>query len=79
MWTSEYHYQQRRKHRREQLRKQDGGVLTIQQVADRDHLVDCFRQLQREGGPAPGIDGISPADVSRGDFHQGAVFVPSVK
>jgi RNA-directed DNA polymerase len=27
-----------------------------------------FRQLQREGGPAPGIDGISPADVSLGEF-----------
>ena len=66
--TSEHHYQQRRKHRREQLRKQDGGVLTIQQVADRDHLVDCFRKLQREGGPAPGIDGISPADVSLSEF-----------
>lgn len=65
---SEFQYQRRRKRRREQLRKEAGGVVTIQQIADRDHLVDCFRQLQREGGPAPGIDGISPADVSMREF-----------
>lgn len=30
--------------------------------------MDCFRQLQREGGPTPGIDGISPVDVSLREF-----------
>lgn len=66
--TAEYHYHQRRKRQRDLLRRDSGSVITIEQVADRDHLVDCFRQIQREGGPAPGIDGISPADVSLREF-----------
>jgi len=66
--TAEYHYQQRRERQRKLLRRDSGSVITIEQVANRDHLVDCFRQIQREGGPAPGIDGISPADVGLREF-----------
>ncbi len=58
--TPEYNYRQRRCRREKQLRWESKGQITLEQIADRDFLVDCFRQLQQEGGPAPGIDGISP-------------------
>ena len=42
--------------------------LTLKQVADPDHLMDCVRKLVREGGPAAGVDGISPRDISMSNF-----------
>lgn len=66
--TAKYHYEKRRERRQEQLRREAGGQITLAQVADRDHLVDCFRKLQREGGPAGGIDGISPRQISVSEF-----------
>ena len=68
--TAEYNYQRRRERRRKQLREKDGGQITLRQIADRDHLMDCFRKLVREGGPAAGIDGISPQQISLKDFGE---------
>jgi hypothetical protein len=68
--TAKYVYQQRRERRREKLCQQDGGQITLRQIADPEHLVDCFRKLVQEGGPAAGIDGISPRNISMSDFGQ---------
>ena len=68
--TAKHHYEARRERRREKLRQQDGGQITLRQVADPDHLVDSFRKLVREGGPAAGIDGVSPRDISMPNFGQ---------
>jgi hypothetical protein len=66
--TAKYTYEKRRARRREKLRQQDGGQITLKQIADPEHLVDCFRKLVQEGGPAAGIDGISPRNISMSDF-----------
>jgi RNA-directed DNA polymerase len=68
--TAKYTYEKRRERRREKLRQQDGGQITLKQIADPEHLVDCFRKLVQEGGPAAGIDGISPREISMSDFGQ---------
>ena len=68
--TARYNYDKRRQRRREKLREQDGGQITLRQIADAEHLVDSFRKLVQEGGPAAGIDGISPRDISMSDFGQ---------
>jgi retron-type reverse transcriptase len=66
--TAKYRYEKRRERRREKLKELDGGQITLRQIADPDHLVDSFRKLVEEGGPAAGIDGISPRDISILDF-----------
>jgi RNA-directed DNA polymerase len=66
--TAEHQYKKRRERRKKEFLRKAGGQITLSQVADRDHLVDCFRELVREGGPAAGIDGISPRAVSLSDF-----------
>ncbi len=68
--TGAYHYRMRRERRRKQLMQDDGGQITLRQIADPDHLVDCFRKLVKEGGPAAGIDGISPRAISRWDVSK---------
>jgi retron-type reverse transcriptase len=65
--TAARHYHERRERRKKQL-KHPRGLVTLAQIADRDHLADCFRRLQREGGPAPGVDGISPRDIAAIDI-----------
>jgi RNA-directed DNA polymerase len=41
-----------------------GYPLRLEQIAHRENLFACYRQLQREGGPAAGIDGLHAADLS---------------
>jgi retron-type reverse transcriptase len=66
--TPGHNYEKRRRQRRNKLREEDGGQITLRQIADPEHLVDGFRMLVREGGHAAGIDGISPQDISMSDI-----------
>src|ERR1700693_2986224 len=39
-------------------------TITLNDVADHERLLDAYDELRREGGRAPGIDGLSFDDVS---------------
>jgi retron-type reverse transcriptase len=57
------HYEQRQRRRNRRL-GYDGWPIRLDQIADRENLYRCFRLLEREGGHAPGRDGIRFADLS---------------
>jgi retron-type reverse transcriptase len=57
----------RRRHRRVQKAKRRKGAIDLSEI-DRELLYDAFRRLRREGGVAPGVDGISSLDVSPSDM-----------
>ena len=61
-----WHYERRRERRRRQLGRV-GWRLHLEQIGDRDRLFECYQLLEREGGPGPGIDGVSPLDLSPGE------------
>src|SRR4051794_1491990 len=42
----------------------DGPRIRTDQIGQRDTLVETYRRLEREGGPAPGPDGLTSADFS---------------
>ncbi len=44
--------------------------VTFEHVISREHLFNCFQELQRRGGPAAGLDGVRPIDVSPSEFGQ---------
>ncbi len=60
------HQYQRRRARQRKAKSRLGGKhdITIKQLADRDFLFDAYREIRREGGLAPGVDGIRPPDVA---------------
>src|SRR5262249_303814 len=41
--------------------------LRVEQIGHTDNLMACYDLLKREGGPAPGPDGVSYADLSRAE------------
>lgn len=58
-------YQHRR--RRRDSAKRRAMPPTIELIADRDFLYDCFQSIAQDGGPAPGPDGIRAKDVAPAD------------
>ncbi|WP_439627014.1 reverse transcriptase domain-containing protein [Gemmata sp.] len=65
--TPEDHYRERRARRRRQLTVDSVFPVTVAMIADRDNLYHCYRELRREGGQAPGIDGLCYPDLSPGE------------
>jgi RNA-directed DNA polymerase len=61
--SAAWHFEQRRL-RRDRRMGYVGHPLRVGQIAHRDNLFECFRQLLREGGPAAGVDGLHAADLS---------------
>jgi hypothetical protein len=41
--------------------------ITVGTIADPDNLYHCYRELRREGGQAPGADGLCYPDLSPGE------------
>lgn len=62
--TAEDQYRQRRLRQQRRLADETAFPLTVEMITARDNLVDCYRELQREGGPAPGVDQVRFADLS---------------
>jgi retron-type reverse transcriptase len=69
MSAGQWHYQQRRLRRQHQL-GHNGAPLTVKQILDRDNFFDCYRELSRTGGEAPGPDGITYTDLSPHEVGQ---------
>lgn len=65
--TPEDHYRERRTRRQRQLAGEAVFPVTVAMIADRDNLYHCYRELRREGGQAPGIDGLCYPDLSPGE------------
>jgi hypothetical protein len=61
--TAAWHFQQRQR-RRNLSMGYEGWPIRVEQIANRDHLFHCWRQLASEGGKGPGIDGYTYADFS---------------
>jgi hypothetical protein len=65
--TAEDHYRERRARRRRQVAATAAFPVTLGMIADRDNLYHCYRELRREGGQAPGVDGLRYPDLSPGE------------
>jgi hypothetical protein len=57
--TAADHYRERRGRRRKQLAGASAFPAAVALIADRDNLYDCYQELRREGGRAPGIDRVT--------------------
>jgi retron-type reverse transcriptase len=58
----EDHYRRRAEKRR--IREQVGTVPSVEQIADPENLIRVFRELKQNAGQAPGVDGVTYADLS---------------
>lgn len=60
--------------RRQQRRKLTSGgpsiIPRLEQIVNVDNLLLAWEKLRAEGGPAPGVDGIRPGDLSRREAAQ---------
>ena len=66
----EHQYQRRRaRHRKANKANSRKDVISVRAL-DREALFESFRQLRREGGLSPGIDGIRPLDVSPSEMGE---------
>jgi RNA-directed DNA polymerase len=65
--TPEDHFLERRARRRRQLAAEAAFPVTLGMIADRDNLYHCYRELRRDGGQAPGVDGLRYPDLSPGE------------
>jgi len=67
--TAADHYQQRRARRRAEV-SHSIYPITLNQVADRDLLYECYQELRLEGGPAPGPDRVTYAALSNSEVGE---------
>lgn len=65
--TAADHYRDRRLRRKKQVAAGAAFPVTVGMIADRDNLFDCYRDLRRSGGHAPGSDGVRLPDLSDGE------------
>jgi RNA-directed DNA polymerase len=68
--SAEDRYRERRLRRQSQLAVASVFPISVDMIMDRDNLVECYRELQREGGAAPGVDQVRFADLSLGEASQ---------
>jgi retron-type reverse transcriptase len=69
--ASWYQRRQARRHqkiRKEKFRLEPGTLPNLAYIANVDFLLFVFDQMRREGGQAPGLDGLHYADFSRGEI-----------
>lgn len=67
--TAADHYQQRRARRRVEVSHPIYPV-TLDQIADRDLLYECYQELRLEGGPAPGPDKVTYAALCNSEVGE---------
>jgi hypothetical protein len=65
--TAAERYRERRLRRRLELDASAVFPLSVAQIADRDNLYACYQELRDEHGQAPGVDGITYADLSNSE------------
>lgn len=61
------YYRERRARRRRQVARSSILPVSVAVIADRDHLYECYQELRREGGQAPGIDGVTYTHLSNSE------------
>jgi RNA-directed DNA polymerase len=64
-----WHFRQRQQRRAIRL-GYDGYPLRVAQIADKENLYYCWRQLASGGGKAPGADGYTYSEFSPGEVGQ---------
>lgn len=61
---------QKRRLRRSIRIARHGHMLTVPMVVDPEHLYQCFLELKRDGGDAPGVDGVRLSDLANFDGRE---------
>jgi RNA-directed DNA polymerase len=60
----------RRQRKRGRKQQQGPLPLTMEAIFSHENLYECYQTLHREGGPAPGIDGITYTDLSPSEVSE---------
>src|SRR5262245_17167263 len=58
------HYRRRQVKRKLREQASNGSLPTLAEIANHENLIQVYRELKQNAGQAPGMDGVTYADLS---------------